>query len=106
MIDLSDGLARDVTSICRSSGVGAELAADAIPIHDDARRAAAADPHPDPLRRALGDGEDYELLLSSPDDLRHFGLFAIGKIVEGNQPLLRNGPRLEPLPAGGWEHAL
>ena len=57
MIDISDGLARDLGHICRASGVGARINADAVPV------AAPAD-----LAAALGDGEDYELLFALPPD--------------------------------------
>jgi thiamine-monophosphate kinase len=61
MMDLSDGLSRDLPRICRASGVGADVDPAAIPIHDDVRR------HRDgrsPLEHALHDGEDFELLLA------------------------------------------
>ena len=57
LIDISDGLARDLGHICRESGVAARLLASAIPI---APAAAGS------LSRALGDGEDYELLFTAP----------------------------------------
>jgi thiamine-monophosphate kinase len=39
MIDISDGLASDLAHICRASGVGAEVVANDVPIHPDARSA-------------------------------------------------------------------
>jgi len=65
MIDLSDGLSRDLRHICRQSGVGAVLLEERIPVHEDAiemRR----DGH-SPLEHALHDGEDYELLFTTND---------------------------------------
>jgi len=65
MIDLSDGLSRDLRHICRQSGVGAVLLEERIPVHEDAiemRR----DGH-SPLDHALHDGEDYELLFTTND---------------------------------------
>jgi len=56
MMDLSDGLAKDLRLLCAESGVGAELDARRIPVHPDARgRGVAA---------ALLDGEDFELLFA------------------------------------------
>jgi thiamine-monophosphate kinase len=59
MIDLSDGLSRDLPRIC----AGALLEQDAIPIHPDART--DRPDHRTPLERALHDGEDYELLFTA-----------------------------------------
>jgi thiamine-monophosphate kinase len=109
MIDLSDGLSRDLRHICRSSGVGAVIDASAIPVHDDAiamRRDGRS-----PLEHALHDGEDYELLFtcaggevdfrvptgSSPPRL-------IGRITPGPDITLLSDGRQSPLEPKGWEH--
>lgn len=62
MMDLSDGLSRDLPRLCRASGVGARVDAARVPIHADAR--AAATPERSALERALDDGEDFELLVA------------------------------------------
>ena len=61
MIDISDGLARDLLRICEASGTGAEIYADKIPISEFAGRQGVT-----PLESALTDGEDYELLFTLP----------------------------------------
>jgi thiamine-monophosphate kinase len=104
MIDLSDGLSRDVRHICKESGVGAVIDAAAVPVHDDAvemRR----DGH-SPLEHALHDGEDYELLFTAPE-----GSFAamakrIGMITASPGVWLQSGDKHEPLEPKGWEHTL
>ena len=104
MMDLSDGLGRDLPRLCRASGVGAVLDADAVPRHVDAGGA---------LERALFDGEDFELLVAhAPIDAetsRRLGdvgveLTAIGRIVDGAEILVREGDRERPLPERGFDH--
>ena len=70
MIDLSDGLAADLGHILvESGGLGADLVAEAIPIHPDAE-AMGRSAGRTPLDRALGDGEDFELCLTIPAEYR------------------------------------
>jgi thiamine-monophosphate kinase len=104
MIDLSDGLSRDLRHICTESGVGALLDPSTIPTHDDAvemRR----DGH-SPLEHALHDGEDYELLFTSGHKELAVVATPIGMITpEPGVWLAMEGGR-EPLEPKGWEHSL
>ena len=114
MIDISDGLAKDLHHICEESRCGAVLHADAIPISDAARELAAKDGR-SPLDHALSDGEDFELLFTLPPDdgerlLREqpvsgITLQRIGAIVESGYFLERDGNR-EKLEPRGYEHSL
>lgn len=54
MVDVSDGLAADLGHVCDASGVGVRL--DQIPVQSGAT-----------LEDALGGGEDYELVVVTPD---------------------------------------
>ncbi len=115
-MDVSDGLAIDLGRLVRESGVGAIVEADRIPIHDDARRLAGqADDGRTPREHALGDGEDFELLLAvPPDEARRMlaeqpldvPLTDIGQCIAGAGLWQReaDGP-LQPLTPSGWEHS-
>ena len=61
MMDLSDGLARDLPRLCRASEVGALVDPDAVPIHAQAAGS---------LSLAVGFGEEYELLFTAPTHRR------------------------------------
>ena len=104
MIDLSDGLSRDLAHICRSSGVGAIIEAAAVPIHADALQLSQQDGVP-PLDHALNDGEDYELLFTSAQPVHH--AIRIGRITADPGIFLQDatGNRAALLPRG-WEHSL
>jgi thiamine-monophosphate kinase len=66
-MDISDGLSLDLQRLLEASGVGAELNLAAIPISDAARLLSLQSGR-SPLEHALGDGEDFELLLTLPED--------------------------------------
>ncbi|MBO0701128.1 MAG: thiamine-monophosphate kinase [Zavarzinella sp.] len=112
MIDLSDGLSRDLHHICDESRCGAVLFADAIPITDAARQLAARDGRP-ALDHALADGEDFELVFTvSPADgerlvreqpVPGITLSRIGEVLADGFWLERAGRR-EKLEARGYEH--
>lgn len=99
MIDLSDGLSRDLAHICHESKVGVVLESSWIPIHDDARRLPG-----DPLIHALNDGEDHELCLAAPDGIQE--AIRIGRVVEGSGVWLNHDGHCRPLEKGGFEHVL
>ena len=105
-IDLSDGLSTDLSHLCRESGVGAEIAAGALPTHPLALQA------PDrAIDLALHGGEDYELLFAAPAAVRMprslagVSITRIGRLVRGKAIYLVDpAGRKRPLKQGGWEH--
>ncbi len=106
MIDLSDGLSRDLGHICDQSGVGAVINVWQIPHHSDAMLDVGTDAWL-PTQRALNDGEDYELLITSPHELPLPHAIPIGKIVADKGMWLkpRRGKRMRIKPMG-FEHRL
>jgi thiamine-monophosphate kinase len=69
LIDLSDGLSSDLAHVLAESGdLGADLDADAIPIHPDAQAMSRQDGL-SAVEHALDDGEDFELcVVVAPED--------------------------------------
>jgi len=62
-IDISDGLALDTSRLAKASGLGAVLDLAALPLSAAAHQLSAVDGH-SALEHALGDGEDFELVLA------------------------------------------
>jgi thiamine-monophosphate kinase len=105
MIDLSDGLSRDLAHICRASGVGGVLDADRIPVHPDV--AAIADRAKPPVEHALDDGEDYELLAVTSAELpADAGATLIGRTTAEPGVRLSTGSGDIRLDERGFEHVL
>lgn len=106
MIDVSDGLSTDLSHICQESGVGAEIAAETIPIATVGQPARQVD-----LHLALHGGEDYELLFTAPPGKRlperiaGVPITLIGQVTRNRRIILRSkeGTKSELLPEG-WEH--
>ncbi len=116
MIDLSDGLSSDLGHVLDASGVGAQVWADRVPVHDDARLSSATSGRP-PLAHALHDGEDFELLFTvdtaTARDLVRDGVCAttvscVGRITAQRDYLLLPSrdadARGEPMGRGGHDH--
>lgn len=98
-MDLSDGLGRDLPRLCAASGVGAVVEAEAVPVHDDV----PADT--ERLAAALGDGEDFELLLALPaGSTVPDGCVIVGELRADPGLVLRRGGRDHPWPELGFEH--
>lgn len=94
MMDLSDGLAKDLPRLAGASGTGYRIDPGALPLHAGVTR-----------EQALGDGEDYELLMTFatgkvPDEecwrlqFPELPLTVIGEITAGVETPLD----------GGWDH--
>jgi thiamine-monophosphate kinase len=104
MIDLSDGLGVDLRNLCTASGVGATIEAERLPIHEDVKR------HNDaklPIVHAMADGEDYELLIASPDDLPD-PCVCVGRFDSNKGLRLATGSAEVAFDESewGWEHEL
>ena len=65
--DISDGLGIDLLNMTVASKCGAEVWLDKVPISEDAMVCAQKSGR-SPLEHALGDGEDFELLMAVPHD--------------------------------------
>ncbi|GIW82536.1 MAG: thiamine-monophosphate kinase [Gemmatales bacterium] len=112
MIDISDGLARDVYHLCSESGCGAVLRAQAIPVSSAAKE---IHDQRSPLEHALYDGEDFELAFAvAPSDgqwlvenqpIEGLHLFHIGQF-ETEGFWLQQDERRTPLEPLGYEHRL
>lgn len=110
-MDLSDGLAMDLRRLCDASLCGAELDAAALPL-SEAVIAAESDPSKR-IQRALGDGEDFELLLAVPqeeaerilrDQPLSIPITRIGRcLLEKEVWLVSRGSRAS-MPEVGYEH--
>lgn len=112
-IDVSDGLALDTSRLAEASGCGAVLDLAAIPISADAHELALQDGRL-PLEHALGDGEDFELVLAVPPDAAEqivrdqplqIPITPIGKLISDPGLWQQTGeePR-QPLKPTGWLH--
>lgn len=115
MMDLSDGLAKDLSRLCLASGVGARVELASVPV-SGALREAAPFLGVDALGLALGGGEDYELLATLvPADVEsaraelddRFGtaLTTVGVVVAGAGVVVVDADGREaPLEPAGWDH--
>ena len=109
-IDLSDGLSTDLTHLCESSNVSAEIDSQSFPLHPLAQRL----PLKEALHAALNGGEDYELLFTAsaktriPSSIAGVPITRIGSL----HPFRPGKPRIQlrspegtsQLRPSGWEH--
>jgi thiamine-monophosphate kinase len=112
-MDVSDGLALDASRLAAASGCGVAIDLDAVPISADAVRLAATTGRT-PLDHALGDGEDFELLLAANQEVAErivreqplaVQVTRIGAFVEQAGLWRRDGEGdLTPLPPTGYQH--
>ena len=115
MMDVSDGLALDLSRLCAESAVGGRLDLSRVPVAPELHELAAV-LDLDPLDVALSGGEDYELLAAiAPGSVaeatrlldERFGvrLTDVGEVTDGSEVMAVDGPGSErPLEPRGWDH--
>lgn len=114
MMDVSDGIASDLKHILKSSGKGAEINLDSLPLSENLKLF-CSDNNLDAIELATSGGEDYCLLLTI--DKSHFtsiaenfkqefnkDIFPLGRITGGSGiTYTLNGNKIEYL-KGGFNH--
>ena len=113
-MDISDGLALDLSRLCTASGVGAGISVSSIPTSAAAGKALASDANL--METILSGGDDYEILAAVPSaktgifeemaEAAGLAITQIGEAVTG-QPLVRfldARGQIMPLRLKGFEH--
>ncbi len=116
-MDISDGLALDVWRLAQASGCGAVVNLESVPISTAARKLASmVHAKQSALEHALGDGEDFELLLAAAPSvaqqilrdqpLSGLQLTHIGCFVEEGGLWSEAAGKRQPLPPTGYLHGV
>ena len=118
-IDVSDGFARDLGRLCDSSGCGALIRQDRLPLlkesesHSPGRDQKRVLGAFDPLNLALYGGEDYELIFTTPRSrvsrvprsIEGVAIHEIGEITEAlSLRLVAHDGKESPLDPRGYDH--
>jgi thiamine-monophosphate kinase len=111
-MDISDGLSVDLLRMCDASRCGAILELDKIPLSEAAVEAAKSGDK-SPLEHALGDGEDFELLMAvDPAQFDQFSTqlegvcqpVVCGTITSRTGLWSKTGSKIEQLSSSGYVH--
>jgi thiamine-monophosphate kinase len=116
-IDISDGFALDLSRLLEASKCGAVIDESRLPISDAARRMSVSGSGRTLLEHALGDGEDFELILAAaPDQADRLveyakrngqSLIDVGEVTEARNIVVRTtSGAMEPLAITGFVHRL
>ncbi len=109
-MDVSDGLADDLSKLCLASGVAARIYANRVPIHPALQEVFPEDC----LDLALYGGEDYLLVFTAPPKIMQVvvadlpeGAAVLGEICEGRPgdiTLVRHEGAETAIGRAGWDH--
>ncbi|MGJ8672880.1 thiamine-phosphate kinase [Rubritalea sp.] len=95
MMDLSDGLAKDLPRLAKLSNVGFLLEPENLPVNPECS-----------LQQALSDGEDYELLLTVPNQqVEHLlSLWPLERAPLSRIGVIQERSEKNSTLDGGWDH--
>ncbi len=110
-MDISDGLSTDLLRMCDASHCGAVLDLSKIPVTEQAIQLSTTSGKT-PVEHALGDGEDFELLLAVDEtDLQELTelvgqsqCYKVGKFTSRTGLWALEGSRIRQLPVTGYVH--
>ncbi len=112
-MDVSDGLALDASRLAAASGCGIALRLADVPVSQDAVQLAQKTGR-SPLEHALGDGEDFELLLAAAADVAEqivrdqplgVSVIRVGDCIsERGLWQIDDAGQRQPLAATGYQH--
>jgi thiamine-monophosphate kinase len=105
-IDSSDGLAWSLHEISRASNVGFLI--DRLPLAEEAEQIAKLHGL-DPVELCLYGGEEYELVVTVKPEkwqkaCEQVHLIRIGRVTKENSVIFKQGKKVLPIEARGWEH--
>lgn len=110
-IDISDGLMADLGHICKSSGVGAVVDLEHIPVSEALKKLATPEQI---VRWALSGGDDYELCFTVPEsNVEHLerlieqdkiAAVHIGEIIKGADVTCLNRGKVVKVDSAGFQH--
>jgi thiamine-monophosphate kinase len=102
MIDISDGILKDLCHICDESKVCAVIYKEKIPLSREIR-SVAGKLRINPFDLALKGGEDYVLLFTAPQNMKT-DAFRIGEITKKGRFMVDENGRKAVLRPEGYEH--
>lgn len=99
-MDISDGLVADLSKMLKETS--AVLYTENIPISEELKLYCRKR-RKNPLDYALHGGEDYQILITSKEDMEPYGFYEIGEITAEGKGVIKDekGEILKPI---GWEH--
>lgn len=110
MIDSSDGMAASVRFICESSGAGAKIDMESLPLSGQLKKYSLSDARLDPVKMALSGGEDYELVFTvrQRDFLRlkhaEKAITPVGVITAGKKITYYSHAQPQEIKTQGFQH--
>jgi thiamine-monophosphate kinase len=110
-IDVSDGLMADLGHICKSSGVGAVIDLEKIPVSEALKKLATPDQM---VKWSLAGGDDYQLCFTVPtakqSEINRFieqekiPATQIGEVIRGNDVTCMNRGKVIKVEKTGYQH--